>query len=175
MSLFMYPVQQAAETPLVPAQICTKTCLKCTLRWKAVIKSLHCIYSIFIFGLVSKNEYIQYSYSFRYLGTNIFDIRIRSGCKKRIYSIFVFGQLSRYEYIRYSYSVNFFFTNIFVFVFGQEFDIRVTLSGNALSLSFLLLFFDNLSGENKLRDKRWSEVLYWKRKYDPRQSSQPTK
>ena len=128
MSLFMYPVQQAAETPLVPAQICTKTCLKCTLRWKAVIKSLHCIYSIFIFGLVSKNEYIQYSYLFRYLGTNIFDIRIRSGCKMRIYSIFVFGQLSRYEYIRYSYSVNFFFTNIFVFVFGQEFDIRVTLS-----------------------------------------------
>ena len=122
MSLFMYPVQQAKE-------ICTKTCLKFTLWWNGVIKSLHCMYSIFIFGLVSKNEYIRYSYSFRYLGTNIFDIRIRSGCKKRIYSIFVFGQLSRYEYIRYSYSVNFFFTNIFVFVFGQELDIRVTLSG----------------------------------------------
>ena len=87
----MYPVQQAAETPLVPAQICTKACLKCTLQWKGVIKSLHCIYSIVIFGLVSKNEYIRYSYLFRYLGTNICNIRIRSGCKKQIYSIFIFG------------------------------------------------------------------------------------
>ena len=54
---------------------------------------MHCIYSISIFGLVSKNEYIWYSYSVRPLGTNLFDIRIRSGCKKRIYSIFVFGYL----------------------------------------------------------------------------------
>ena len=36
--------------------------------------------------------------------------------------------LSHYEYIRYSYSVKISFLNIFVFVFGQEFDIRVTLS-----------------------------------------------
>ena len=114
MSLFMYPVQQAAETPLVPAQICTKACLKSTLRWKGVIKSLHCIYSIFIFGLVSKNEYIRYPYSIRYPGTNIF----------------VFGQVVRNEYIRYSYldeyiwysySVIFSFMNIFVFVFSKEF------------------------------------------------------
>ena len=40
------------------------------------------------------------------------------------YSIFVFGKLFAYEYIRYSYSMKFSFTNIFVF--GQEFDIRLT-------------------------------------------------
>ena len=87
MPLIMYPVQQAPENPLVPAQICTKTCLKFTLRWRGFIKSVHYIYSIFIFGLVSKNEYIRYPYSIRYPGTNIF----------------VFGQVVRNEYIRYSY------------------------------------------------------------------------
>ena len=35
------------------------------------------IYSIFVFGQVTKNEYIRYSYSARLLETNIFDIRIR--------------------------------------------------------------------------------------------------
>ena len=58
---------------------------------RGVFKSLHFIYSIFVFVQVAWNKYIRYSYSVRYLGTNIFDIRIRSGCKKRIYSIFVFG------------------------------------------------------------------------------------
>ena len=76
MSLFMYPVQQAAETPLVPAQMCTKTCLKFTLRWRGLIKSVHCIYSIFICRLVSKNDYIWYSYSVRLWETNIFDIHM---------------------------------------------------------------------------------------------------
>ena len=93
----MYPVQQAAETPLVPAQICTKSCLECTLLWKGVIKSLHCIYSIFIFGW--------------FLKTNIFNICIRSVYYKNeyiqnsysvswIYSIFVFGQFTGTEYIQ---------------------------------------------------------------------------
>ena len=50
-------------------------------------------------------EYIRYSYSVGFPRPNIFDIRIRSGCQKRIYSIFVFGKLSDYEYIRYSYLV----------------------------------------------------------------------
>ena len=50
--VFMYPVQLTAETPLVPAQICTKTCLKYTIR---------------------------YSYSGWFLRTNIFNIHIRSG------------------------------------------------------------------------------------------------
>ena len=40
--------------------------------------------------------------------------------------MFVFGnKWSGYEYIQYSYLVKFCFTNIFVF--GQEFDIHVTL------------------------------------------------
>ena len=39
----------------------------------------------------------------------------------------MFGKHSGYGYIRYSYSVKISFPNIFVFVFGQEFDIRVTL------------------------------------------------
>ena len=51
------------------------------------------IYSIFIFGQDAKNEYIRYSYSVGLEGTNIFDIRIRSGCEERIYSIFVFGEI----------------------------------------------------------------------------------
>ena len=72
--------------------------------------------------------YIRYSYSSKLLGTNIFDIRIRSGTQEQIYSIFVFifGKLSGYEYIQYSYSVKFSFTNMFVFTFDQEFDIFVT-------------------------------------------------
>ena len=40
----MYPVQQAAKTPLVPAQIFTTTYLKCTLWGEGFIKSWHCIY-----------------------------------------------------------------------------------------------------------------------------------
>ena len=72
MPLIMYAVQQAPETPLVPTQICTKTCLKFTLWQRGVIKSLHCIFDIHI-RLVSKNKYIWYSYSVRYLQTNIFD------------------------------------------------------------------------------------------------------
>ena len=55
------------------------------------LKSLHFIYSILVFGQVSKNEYIRYSHLVRYLKTNIFDIRIRSGCQTEIYSIFIFG------------------------------------------------------------------------------------
>ena len=46
-----------------------------------VTKSLHCVNSTFIFGLVSKNKCIRYLYLIRYLGgTNIFDISILSGC-----------------------------------------------------------------------------------------------
>ena len=45
---------------------------------RGVFKSLHFIYSIFVFVQVAWNKYIRYSYSVRYLGTNIFDIRIRS-------------------------------------------------------------------------------------------------
>ena len=41
-----------------------------------IIKGLHHTYSIF--SLVARNKYIHYSYSVRYLGTNIFDIRIWS-------------------------------------------------------------------------------------------------
>ena len=33
---------------------------------------MHCIYSIFVFVQVARNEYVRYSY----LGTNIFHIRI---------------------------------------------------------------------------------------------------
>ena len=44
---------------------------------EGAIKSLHFIYLIFAFGQVSKNEYIQYSYSVRLPDTNIFDIHIR--------------------------------------------------------------------------------------------------
>ena len=71
------------------------------------LQSLRCINSIFVFVQVAKNEYSLYSYL--------------------VYSVFVFGQVTRNEYIRYSYSGKVSFTNIFVFVFGQEFDIRVTL------------------------------------------------
>ena len=35
------------------------------------------MYSLFVFGQVPKNKYIQYSYSVRLPDTNIFDIRIR--------------------------------------------------------------------------------------------------
>ena len=45
---------------------------------------------MFVFGQVAKTEYIRYSYSVRLGGTNIFDIRIRSGCEERIYLIFVY-------------------------------------------------------------------------------------
>ena len=38
----------------------------------------------------SVNEYIRYSYSAKLWQTNIFDIRIWSGCNERIYSIFIF-------------------------------------------------------------------------------------
>ena len=62
------------------------------------------IYSIFVFGQVAKNEYIRYSYSVRLGGTNIFDIRIRSGCKERIYSIFVFSEIFLQIYF-YLYSL----------------------------------------------------------------------
>ena len=41
------------------------------------------IYSVFVFGQVSKYEYIQYSYSVSLLVMNIFDIRIR--CKFHIW------------------------------------------------------------------------------------------
>ena len=72
---------------------------------RGVFKSLHFIYSILVFVQVALNKYIRYSYSVRYLWTNILNIRIRSDCKKWIYLIFVFGSQSRYEYIRYSYSI----------------------------------------------------------------------
>ena len=62
------------------------------------------IYSIFVFGQVAKNEYIRYSYSVRLGGTNIFDIRIRSGCEERIYSIFVFSEIFLQIYF-YLYSL----------------------------------------------------------------------
>ena len=49
------------------------------LWWEGGLQSLRCIYSIFVFVQVARNEYIRYSYSVRYLGTNIFSIRILSG------------------------------------------------------------------------------------------------
>ena len=77
-------------------------------------------------GGSSKACILRYSYSSKFLGTNIFDICIRSSWQKRIYSIFVFGKLSGYEYIRYLYLMKIYFPNIFIF--SQDFDIRVTLS-----------------------------------------------
>ena len=43
--------------------------------------------------------------------------------------------------IRYSYSVIFSFTNIFVFVFGQEFDIRVTLQMHTLTHTLSIMIW----------------------------------
>ena len=126
MSLSMDAVRQAAETPLVPAQICTKASLKCTLRWKGVNKKLHCIYSIFIFGLVSKNIYI-------------FNIRIWSGTYEQIYSIFVFGQVLRNKYIRYSYSVSCLDMNIFDIRIRWKFHFRIySYSYSVKNLIFVL-------------------------------------
>ena len=62
------------------------------------------IYLIFVFGQVAKNEYIRYSYSVRLGGTNILDIRIRSGCEERIYSIFGFSEIFLQIYF-YLYSL----------------------------------------------------------------------
>ena len=55
-------------------------------------------WDIFVFGQVTKNEYIQYLYSAWLQGTNILDIRIR----KR----------SEYENIRYSYVVKSYYEDI---------------------------------------------------------------
>ena len=66
---------------------------------KEVIKTLYFIYSIFVFGQVSKIEYIRYSYLVRYIGTNLFDICIH--------------QVARHEYTQYSYSVGCLDMNIF--------------------------------------------------------------
>ena len=48
---------------------------------KICLQSLPCIYSIFVFVQVAKNEYIRYSYSVRYLETNIFGNCIWSGSR----------------------------------------------------------------------------------------------
>ena len=60
---------------------------------------------VFVFGHNSEPEYYSYSYSAKYLCTNIIRIRIRSFWKKRILFVFVFGQNSDAEYYSYSYSV----------------------------------------------------------------------
>ena len=49
------------------------------------LKGLHRTYSMFVFGQVAWNKYIQNLYSVRYLGTNISDIRIWPGCLEQIY------------------------------------------------------------------------------------------
>ena len=130
-----------------------KTYSKFTSWWRGVIKSLYFIYSRFVFGQVSKNTYIQFSYLVRsyggrgslkvcivyirysYLGwflrTNIFDIHIRSGTQEEIYLIFVFGQVVRNKYIRYSYSDSCLDMNIF--------DIRIFIRSRILYSSSVRL------------------------------------
>ena len=67
---------------------------------------------VFVFGHNSEPEYYSYSYSAKYLCTNIIRIRIRSFWKKRILFVFVFGQNSDSEYYSYSYSVKILIPNI---------------------------------------------------------------
>ena len=56
----MFHIQQATKTPYIPPLICNNTCFT-------------------LWDLVTDNEFIHYSYSVRYVGTNSFGIRIQLG------------------------------------------------------------------------------------------------
>ena len=66
---------------------------------EGVTKSVHIIYSIYIYGW--------------FLRTNIFNILIQSGTKEQIYLIFIFGQVTKNEDIQYSYLLSCLDMNIF--------------------------------------------------------------
>ena len=101
----MDPVQVAEKTVLVHAWIYTKTCSKFTL-WSLQVCIICIQYSYLSWFFMY--EYILYSYAVKYLETNTFHIRIRSGSYKRInliflekwiYLIFVFKEIFFHEYI----------------------------------------------------------------------------
>ena len=79
MDFYLYTLTTRQQKLIRSAQIWNKTCWKYAFWWEGCLQIFHCIYSIFVFVQVAKNEYILYSYLVCYLWTNLFGIRIRSG------------------------------------------------------------------------------------------------
>ena len=145
---YLYSLTTRQYKHLRSAYIWNKTCWKFVLWWEGGLQKLafyifdirirpSCleqIYSIFVFGQVPRNKYIQYSYLVKLVETNIFDIRIQWKFHFRIYS--------------YSYSVkNLIFVLHWVFLM------------NKIGF-FLLWFFKNNMFSVQAGQRLYIELLF---------------